>query len=218
MSYTKRSFLIGAGTAGLILPVSGLAAELPLTPDMALGPFYPVKKPKEADADLTRLRGHKARAKGEVVEVSGRVMTPDGRAQSHAKLEIWQANCFGHYSHPNDKSPAETDPNFQGYANITADAQGRFRFLTIKPPPYSAGEFMRAAHIHLDVTGRQQRLITQLYFPTDEKLLRQDKVLMTDMSWYDTPFPGYIFGKLMQEPSTLQPGAEHYEFNVVLLS
>ena len=52
------------------------------------------------------------------------------------------------------------------------DAQGRYRFVTIKPGAYPWGNHpnaWRPAHIHFSLFGRAftQRLITQMYFPGD---------------------------------------------------
>ena len=46
------------------------------------------------------------------------------------------------------------------------DAQGRFRFKTIKPGPYPSleGTWMRAPHIHFDVRGKRDRKVTQMFF------------------------------------------------------
>ena len=222
MHPSKRSFLLTSaklaalGTTELVLPRAARAAEpLPPSPAMDLGPFYPMEKPLETDADLTRARGRKQRALGEIIEVSGRVLTTDGTPQAYARLEIWQANAAGRYAHPNDRRvSAPLDPSFQGYANLRADAHGNYRFLTVKPGFYPAGSFQRSAHIHLDVRGRQQRVVTQLYFPADEAMLAQDKVLQHDL--WGKPLPGQIFAQLRPETSKLEPGAPHYRFDVVL--
>jgi protocatechuate 3,4-dioxygenase beta subunit len=42
-----------------------------------------------------------------------------------------------------------------------ADAQGRYRFRTVKPGLCPG----QTQNIHFDVTGRSQRLITQIWFP-----------------------------------------------------
>ncbi len=223
---TRRASLVGAGTLltlgamGIVLPRHAIAQDrLPLTPPMDLGPFYPVQRLLDDDADLTRLKGHKARAKGEVIEVSGRVLTPNGTPRPGAVLELWQANSFGRYDHPGDTSDVPLDPDFQGYAKIVADAEGAFRFLTIKPAFYTAGNmgFQRAAHIHLDVQSKRQRLVTQLYFPAALDFLRQDKVLMHDMGMSATDvFPAYIFAQAVAAGSQIEPGAAHWRFDVVL--
>ena len=56
-------------------------------------------------------------------------------------------------------------------ANVT-DAQGNYRFLTIKPGAYPWGNHdnaWRPAHIHFSLFGRAftERLVTQMYFPGD---------------------------------------------------
>jgi protocatechuate 3,4-dioxygenase beta subunit len=152
--------------------VSAVQAKLAPTVNQTIGPFYPVERMLDQDADLTIIRGRQGRAKGQVIEVVGRVLDPSGRPLPNARLDIWQANAAGRYAHPGDDSPAPLDPNFQGSAIFCADAGGRFRFRTIKPGPYPG----RVAHIHLDVTYRTQRVITQMYFP-DEPGNQQDSLL-----------------------------------------
>ena len=49
------------------------ADKLRRTPTQMLGPFYPLEKPLDDDADLTLVKGRKERAKGQVVHVMGRV-------------------------------------------------------------------------------------------------------------------------------------------------
>ena len=50
-----------------------------------------------------------------------------------ARVELWQANTYGHYVHPSDTNPAPLDPSFEGFAIQDTDAEGRYRFKTIKP-------------------------------------------------------------------------------------
>ena len=70
--------------------------------------------------------------------------------------------------HPSDPNPAPLDPNFDGTALLTTDASGRYGFRTIKPAAYPTGPTtMRPAHIHFQVSGRQDRLVTQMYFAGD---------------------------------------------------
>jgi protocatechuate 3,4-dioxygenase beta subunit len=91
-----------------------------------------------------------------------------GESVRNAKVEVWQANSYGRYTHPSDTNPAPLDPNFEGSALVTTDSEGRYQFKTIKPGAYPAGpNLIRPAHIHFQVTGRQDRLVTQLYFEGD---------------------------------------------------
>lgn len=160
----SRRAILGSGIvlAGASLADRLAAAEaLVQTSTQTIGPFFPVQRPLDQDADLTRLAASSTPAKGQVIEVVGRVLGPDGRPVPNAKLDIWQANAAGRYAHPGDDNPAPLDPGFQGSAVISTDAEGRYRFRTVKPGPYPG----RTQHIHFDVTGRSQRLITQMYFP-----------------------------------------------------
>jgi len=151
------------------------------TPDQILGPFYPVRKPMDGGTDLTKLKGRSAAAKGQPIYVMGRVLSVRGKPAPGVRLEIWQANAAGKYTHPHDMNRAPIDPNFDGYANVVTDAEGRFRFKTVKPGAYPVTpNYTRPPHIHFDITGRVNRLITQMYFP-DEALNDRDPLLQ--QSW-----------------------------------
>jgi len=135
------------------------------TPDQIMGPFYPVVKPLDQDADLTTIAGKPGRAEGQVLHVMGRVLNVAGHPVPGTRLEIWQANTHGRYTHPSDTNPAPLDPHFEGFAVLTTDAEGRYRMKTIKPGAYPAGpNRMRPPHIHFEVTGTSARLVTQMYF------------------------------------------------------
>ncbi|HEY6123687.1 MAG TPA: hypothetical protein VIV63_03480 [Steroidobacteraceae bacterium] len=178
---SRRRVLLGTGACATVAALGGTAAaadKLRRTPTQVLGPFYPLDKPLDADADLTLVKGRKGRAEGQVLHVMGRVLNADGVPVSGARIEIWQANARGRYAHPADNSPAPLDPNFQGYCQLLTDADGRYRFKTIKPLGYPAGDIMRPAHIHFDVMGKHNRLVTQMYFP-DDPMNDSDVVLAT---------------------------------------
>jgi protocatechuate 3,4-dioxygenase beta subunit len=160
----KASLLAGGAIVSSSLLAQG--RRLAPTPEEIMGPYYPVLKPLDRDADLTRLAGRKGRAAGQVIELSGRVMDGRGKPVANAKIELWQANTHGRYDHPSDPhTTLPLDPSFQGYAIQMTDAWGRYRFRTIKPGAYPATpEWTRTPHIHFDVSGHVDRLVTQLYF------------------------------------------------------
>ena len=156
---------------------SVLAQALKRTPGEILGPFYPVLKPLDQDADLTIISGKSERAQGQVLHLMGRVLNLKGESVPGAKVEIWQANTHGRYDHPSDRNPAPLDPNFQGVAVQFTDAEGRYRFKTIKPGAYPATpDWMRPPHVHFEVLGKSNRLVTQMYFP-GEPLNEKDLLL-----------------------------------------
>jgi protocatechuate 3,4-dioxygenase beta subunit len=149
------------------------------TPGQILGPVYPVDKPDDQDADLTRTRGRDGAAEGQVIHMSCRVVDLAGAPVRRARIELWQANTHGRYTHPADVNPAPLDPNFEGYAALRTDGDGHFSFKTVKPGAYPASEDnIRPPHIHFDIAGKQTRLVTQLYFP-DEPLNDTDDAFLT---------------------------------------
>jgi protocatechuate 3,4-dioxygenase beta subunit len=160
---------LSLGGLAAVTPLHRAFGGLPETPMQTMGPFYPVTRPLEDDADLTRLKGHAERAHGRVVHLSGRVLDTRGNPVRNAKIELWQANAHGRYAHPADVNPAPLDPNFQGYAVQTTDSEGQYRFKTIKPAAYAIGpmnpDAVRPPHIHFDIHGSNTRLVTQMYFP-----------------------------------------------------
>jgi protocatechuate 3,4-dioxygenase, beta subunit len=174
----RRSFVLGASAAAAAPTIPAFAQNSGRTPGQILGPYYPVLKPRDRDIDLTTVDGRTGRAAGQIIRVAGRVLDEAGRPMPGADLEVWQADANGHYAHPSDKSTGAHDPNFQGYAAFKSDAAGIYRFTTVKPGPYrddGAGG-MRAPHIHFQVTGPANRLVTQMYFQ-GEALNETDRVL-----------------------------------------
>jgi protocatechuate 3,4-dioxygenase, beta subunit len=139
------------------------------TADLITGPFYPRVKPSDKDADLTLVRGHHQRAAGQLVQLSGRVTNLKGEPLRNAPIQIWQANTHGRYAHPSDpNTQLSLDPDFQGYALLRTDNEGRYRFTTIKPGAYpTARGDMRAPHIHFEIEGQIDRKVTQLFFPNE---------------------------------------------------
>lgn len=164
---TSRRQVVGglAAGMGLLLPWIALAQKESLsrrgTPLLALGPFYPLDRPPEEDADLTRIAGRPGQAQGTIMELAGRVLTEAGAPVAGALLDIWQTNGLGRYHHPSDESGLPLDPNFQGAAVIHTDAEGGYWIRTVIPMPYGR----RQRHIHFDVRGKRRRLMTQMFFP-----------------------------------------------------
>jgi protocatechuate 3,4-dioxygenase, beta subunit len=151
---------------------------IPQTLSELTGPIYGYGKIGPIDNDLTRQHG--GEPLGERIIVSGRVLDDAGRAVPQTLVELWQANAAGRYPHAADQHPAPLDPNFSGAGRTVTDADGRFRFVTIKPGAYpwrNHPNAWRPAHIHFSLFGRNftTRLVTQMYFPGDP-LLRFDPI------------------------------------------
>jgi protocatechuate 3,4-dioxygenase beta subunit len=123
--------------------------------------------------DLTRQC--KGEPLGERIIVAGRVLDEEGRPVPNTLVELWQCNAAGRYRHDRDQHDAPLDPNFLGAGQVVTDADGNWRFLTIKPGAYpwrNTHNAWRPAHIHFSVFGPAfaTRLVTQMYFPGDPLL------------------------------------------------
>ena len=211
--YTRRRFLeVGliAGAVTLCAPESWAGADVPTTPSTILGPYYPVIRPVERDTDLTRLRGRRARARGQVIHVAGRVLNQRGEPLRGAQVELWQANASGRYDHPSDPNPAPLDPEFQGYGVQVTDGDGRFRFTTIKPGPYPFDGGTRAPHLHFQVTGRAERRVTQMFF-AGEALNSQDQVLQAAPRRRES-----LIADLLPAPAGEDPATRLIQWDIVL--
>jgi protocatechuate 3,4-dioxygenase beta subunit len=167
----------------------------------------------ETDGDLTRQ--HDEEPIGERVIVSGRVLGDDGRPVAGHLVEIWQANAAGRYRHDTDTHDAPIDPNFSGAGRAITDADGRYRFVTIKPGAYpwpNHANAWRPNHIHFSVFGRAftERLVTQMYFPGDP-LLAIDPIFQS--------VPSHAAARLVSTlDATLTEGswALGYRFDIVV--
>lgn len=124
------------------------------------------------DNDLTKNAAKNGAPLGERIIVAGRVLDEAGRPVPDTLIEIWQANAAGRYIHKKDQHDAPIDPNFFGAGRTITDADGRYRFLTIRPGAYpwqNHANAWRPQHIHFSLFGSSfaSRLVTQMYFPGD---------------------------------------------------
>jgi protocatechuate 3,4-dioxygenase, beta subunit len=166
MPTLPRRRLLIASAAAVATPVwlpSALAQSKSLrpTPRQSEGPFYPVSLPADSDADLLK-NGQAVYGKGQPAWIEGTVTDLSGVPVSGAVVEIWQCDHAGHYHHPGDGGRA--DPAFQGFGRVSVGRDGRYRFRTLKPVPYTG----RTPHIHVKVRlDRAELLTTQLYVAGD---------------------------------------------------
>ncbi len=137
------------------------------------GPLLGAEVLRPGDDDLTHFSG--GAALGERIIVTGRVLDEDARPIRGALIEIWQANAAGRYAHDVDRHDAPLDPHFLGAGRVITDADGAYRFMTIKPGAYpwrNHPNAWRPQHIHFGLFGPgfATRLVTQIYFPGDPLL------------------------------------------------
>jgi protocatechuate 3,4-dioxygenase beta subunit len=165
-SLMRRRELLGAGGTGLaalalaLTGPSAWAASLLATPAQAKGPFYPLELPLDRDNDLVHVAAGGSAAKGVIIDVFGRLTDDQGRPLAGARIEIWQVNGFGRYHHPHDEQDLPWDPDFQGFGRTVTDADGAYRFRTVRPVAYPG----RAPHIHFALSDpRFATFFTQMY-------------------------------------------------------
>jgi protocatechuate 3,4-dioxygenase beta subunit len=146
---------------------------LPHTLSEVTGPVFGADDVKPGDSDLTNQ--HDGDPLGERIVVSGRLVDENSKPLANALIEMWQCNSAGRYRHAVDDHDAPLDPNFTGWGRVLTDAQGNYRFLTIKPGAYpwrNHYNAWRPSHLHFSIfgIGLVQRLVTQMYFPGDPLL------------------------------------------------
>ena len=180
--HSRREFLgagLGAAVATGIGGIAVKASTVGVTAPVGEGPFYPIHEQAERDFDLTRFNRTSERAEGELVIVEGHVLDDAGNPVAGAFVDVWQANTWGRYHHEKDPNPAPRDPNFQGWAQIVADKQGRYRLLTIKPGAYPVDKnWVRPPHIHFKVAKRGYHDLTTQMFFEGESLNDDDQLFL----------------------------------------
>ncbi len=116
---------------------------------------------------------------GEPLTIEGRLVDGEGRPVPDGLIELWQANSHGRYAHPEDTRDLPLEPNFSGFARRPTDAEGAFRFRTVRPGrvPDPTGA-LQAPHILVAVFARGilRRMVTRIYFP-GEAANAEDPVL-----------------------------------------
>lgn len=176
---------------------------LQMTTSQTVGPFFQLGM---AWLDSDNLAG--PGVSGKRISIEGRVLDGDGNFVPDAVLEIWQANSFGKYAHPEDVQNKTLEAGFTGYARVPTGEDGRFSFATIKPGQVPGpGGKLQAPHILVSVFARGllRRLVTRIYFP-DEGANADDFAL----GEVEPARRGTLIAKKMDgEPGT-------FEWNVVL--
>ena len=219
---SRREVLSASAGAAAGFLAQRLAGQTPSRPACAdataaqtSGPYYPAHDRDDEDPDLTQIKGRTGRAKGEVVYVRGRVLDQECRPVAGALVEIWQANTWGRYDHEKDAgNPRPLDPNFQSWAEMVTDAEGRFGFKTVKPGAYPANDqgWVRPPHIHFRISRRgYHELVTQMYFagePLNEQDLIRKELTPVDQERVTVAF--------QPAPPDLEAGVRLGQFEITL--
>jgi len=176
----RDEFVLLSDVLGLSSLVDMMHSPEVGTSSSVLGPFHVSNPPAyPLGADLRREHP------GEVVLVRGRVVDTEGQGIAGATLDIWQTAPNGLYS---SQDPEQDEFSF--HAEFTTDADGGYRFTTVKPVPYSVptdgpvGTILNAtgrhpwrpSHLHyITEAAGFHPLVTEV-FPEDDPYLDQDTV------------------------------------------
>ena len=118
------------------------------TASQTIGPYWHLIEDKSW-ADLTRFG-----ATGDRIILTGTIRDGDGAPCPGTCVEIWQAD------------PAASDL-FPGFGRANTDADGTFRFVTLRPGPVPGrGNTLQAPHIAIQIFARglMAGVVTRAYF------------------------------------------------------
>ena len=153
------------------------------TPSQTIGPYFAYGLTPEAYgrtgiasevlvSDLTQ---------GQRIRIAGTVYDGAGGPVADALIELWQANSAGRYRHPADtRRGIPLDDGFTGFGRAATDAQGTFRFETVKPGRVPGrGNALQAPHAGITVfaRGMLNHAFTRLYFSDEGEANAEDAVL-----------------------------------------
>ena len=136
------------------------------TPSQTVGPFYAIgltRKPMNTMATEA--------TQGERIRIEGQVFDGNGATIPDVMVEIWQANAYGRYNHPDDKQEKPLDPTFTGWGRSGTDDKCFYGFETIKPGPEPGNDdSVQAPHINVCVFARGMLVhaFTRMYFDGDK--------------------------------------------------
>ena len=156
--------------------------RLPATTSQTVGPYFQIGLARFYVDDLTG-----PGVSGEVIEITGRVFDGDGQPVPDGVIEIWQADAEGQYTHSEFLHELENvqtsdmhttqhpraqreESAFRGFGRVPTEADGSFRFKTIKPGRAPAPDgTLQAPHIAVSLftRGLLRRLVTRIYFPDE---------------------------------------------------
>lgn len=108
---------------------------------------------------------------GEPLVVTGQVFDPSGQKPvAGVVVYAYHTDAQGYYRRDGD--PWHDPPRLRGWART--DAQGRFRFRTIRPAPYPGRSIPAHIHFHLWGAGYPKQWTPELQFQGDRYLTAED--------------------------------------------
>jgi protocatechuate 3,4-dioxygenase beta subunit len=178
----RQEFILLSDVLGVSMLVDAINHRKPsgATESTVLGPFY-----AEGAPELPHGTNIAHGGPGEPTEVSGRVLTPDGKPIKGALLDVWQTAANALYS---TQDPKQDRFNMRG--RFRTDDKGTFHFRTVKPVSYPVptdgpvGKIlnamgrhpMRPAHIHFIVSAPGFEPVATHLFVNGDPYLDSDVV------------------------------------------
>jgi hydroxyquinol 1,2-dioxygenase len=203
----RQEFILLSDVLGLSMLTIAINApsDLGATEPTVFGPFF------VQDAPEIGYGGDIAQgAPGEPCWVQGQVTDTHGRPLAGAAIEVWEADQDGLYD------VQYSDGRTAGRARMTADAEGRYGFWSVKPVPYPipgdgpVGELlaavsrspMRPAHVHFMVSSPGHRTLVTHVFLAGGPHLSDDAVFGVKQSLIE-PFT--------EQPPGIGPGGRELD-------
>jgi protocatechuate 3,4-dioxygenase, alpha subunit len=156
------------------------------TASQTAGPYLHIgMMPKAGGIDVPWAQGWHVlagpEAQGQRIRLEGAIFDGTDTLVRDAQVEIWQANSYGRYDHPDDRQDKPLDPAFRGFGRAVADFRtGEWWFDTVKPGavPGRHGTVM-APHINVAIFARgiNIHLNTRIYFGDEAEANAKDPVL-----------------------------------------
>ncbi|SOY93109.1 Protocatechuate 3,4-dioxygenase alpha chain [Cupriavidus taiwanensis] len=147
------------------------------TASQTVGPYLHIGLSGLNCADLTASAPALA---GQRIVIEGRVTDGNGEPVPDGMVEIWQANPAGRYRHAEDTRELPLVPGFTGFGRVPTEADGSFRFVTVKPGAVPGADGRsQAPHIMVSVfmRGLVKHVATRMYFPDETAANAADPVL-----------------------------------------
>ena len=136
------------------------------TPSQTIGPYLNI-----GFTALASMPSRRPGAVGEHLTIEGRVVDGDGKPVNDAVLEIWQADAARQVcARRRHERIRSRRGDFAGFGRVMTDAEGAFRFTTVKPGPVPGPDGgMQAPHLVVTIfmRGLLKHLLTRIYFPDD---------------------------------------------------
>ncbi len=122
------------------------------------------------DALSSRARIAPTDEPGEPLTLTGRVVDPSGRPQEGVIVYAYQTDHTGIYPAPRVSTGTAARNHGRLRAWCQTDAQGEYRFDTIRPGSYPGRDVPEHIHMHVIEPGRATYYIDDVVFSDDPKL------------------------------------------------